>query len=132
MPERLDDAELADWRAGRNAVYQLAALTIGASRGRRRIRCKIERKPNSRAAEQSAAPPSPNSGGLARSERFVLSHFSPFVFATLAPNKFAAEGNPWRRGGEAELRSGFAENPGDLSNGNPVDLGDLATRQAVF
>jgi hypothetical protein len=25
-----DDAELADWRAGRNAVYQLAALTIGA------------------------------------------------------------------------------------------------------
>ena len=30
MPERLDDAELADWRAGRNAVYQLAALTIGA------------------------------------------------------------------------------------------------------
>jgi hypothetical protein len=30
MPERLDDAELADWRAGCNAVYQLAALTIGA------------------------------------------------------------------------------------------------------
>jgi hypothetical protein len=29
MPERLDEAELADWRAGRNAVYQLAALTIG-------------------------------------------------------------------------------------------------------
>jgi hypothetical protein len=25
-----DDEELADWRAGRNAVYQLAALTIGA------------------------------------------------------------------------------------------------------
>jgi hypothetical protein len=25
MPERLDDEELADWRAGRNAVYQLAA-----------------------------------------------------------------------------------------------------------
>jgi hypothetical protein len=25
MPERLDD-----WRAGRNAVYQLAAVTIGA------------------------------------------------------------------------------------------------------
>ena len=22
MPERLDDEELADWRAGRNAVYQ--------------------------------------------------------------------------------------------------------------
>ena len=30
MPERLDEAELADWLAGRNAVYQLAALTIGA------------------------------------------------------------------------------------------------------
>ena len=30
MPKRLDEKELADWRAGRNAVYQLAALTIGA------------------------------------------------------------------------------------------------------
>jgi hypothetical protein len=30
MPERLDQEELADWRAGRDAVYQLAALTIGA------------------------------------------------------------------------------------------------------
>jgi hypothetical protein len=30
MPERLDEEELPDWRAGRNAVYQLAALTIGA------------------------------------------------------------------------------------------------------
>jgi hypothetical protein len=30
MPERLDEEELADWRAGRNAVYQLAALTLGA------------------------------------------------------------------------------------------------------
>ena len=29
MPERLDESELADWRAGRNAVYQLAGLTIG-------------------------------------------------------------------------------------------------------
>jgi hypothetical protein len=29
-PERLDEEELADWQAGRNAVYQLAALTIGA------------------------------------------------------------------------------------------------------
>jgi hypothetical protein len=28
-PERLDEEELAGWRAGRNAVYQLAALTIG-------------------------------------------------------------------------------------------------------
>jgi hypothetical protein len=28
MPARLDEEELADWRAGRNAVYQLAALTI--------------------------------------------------------------------------------------------------------
>jgi hypothetical protein len=31
IPERLDQAELADWRAGRDAVYQLAALTIGAT-----------------------------------------------------------------------------------------------------
>ena len=30
MPERLDEEELADWRAGRNAVYQLAPLTVGA------------------------------------------------------------------------------------------------------
>jgi hypothetical protein len=30
MPERLDEEELSEWRAGRNAVYQLAALTIGA------------------------------------------------------------------------------------------------------
>ena len=30
IPERLNDEELADWRAGRNAIYQLAALTVGA------------------------------------------------------------------------------------------------------
>src|SRR5215469_14809499 len=30
MPERLDEEELADWRAGRDAIYQLAALTVGA------------------------------------------------------------------------------------------------------
>ena len=30
MPERLDEEELADWRAGRDAVYQLAALTVSA------------------------------------------------------------------------------------------------------
>jgi hypothetical protein len=30
MPERLDEEELADWLTGRDAVYQLAALTIGA------------------------------------------------------------------------------------------------------
>jgi hypothetical protein len=30
MPERLDEEELADWRAGRNAVYRLAAPTTGA------------------------------------------------------------------------------------------------------
>jgi hypothetical protein len=30
MPERLDEEELADWHTGRNAIYQLAALTIGA------------------------------------------------------------------------------------------------------
>ena len=29
MPAQLDEEELADWRAGRNAVY-LAALTVGA------------------------------------------------------------------------------------------------------
>jgi hypothetical protein len=29
IPERLDEEELGDWRAGRNAVYQLTALTIG-------------------------------------------------------------------------------------------------------
>jgi hypothetical protein len=28
MPEYLDEEELADCRAGRNAVYQLAALTM--------------------------------------------------------------------------------------------------------
>jgi hypothetical protein len=27
--KRLDEEELADWRAGRNAVYLLAALTVG-------------------------------------------------------------------------------------------------------
>ena len=30
MPAQLDEEELADWRAGRSAVYQLAALTVGA------------------------------------------------------------------------------------------------------
>jgi hypothetical protein len=30
IPERLEEGELAEWRAGRNAVYQLAAVTIGA------------------------------------------------------------------------------------------------------
>jgi len=30
MPDRLDETELAEWRAGRDAVYQLAAHTIGA------------------------------------------------------------------------------------------------------
>jgi hypothetical protein len=30
MPEQLDENELADWRAGRDAIYQLAALTVGA------------------------------------------------------------------------------------------------------
>ena len=40
IPERFDEEELADWRAGRNALYQLAALTADnrrAPRGRRRI-----------------------------------------------------------------------------------------------
>jgi hypothetical protein len=30
MPERLDAEGLADWRAGRDAVCQFAALTLGA------------------------------------------------------------------------------------------------------
>src|SRR5271169_5560453 len=30
MPERLDEGVLPDWRAGRDAVYRLAALAIGA------------------------------------------------------------------------------------------------------
>jgi hypothetical protein len=30
MPDRLDEEGLADWRAGRDAIYQLAALTVGA------------------------------------------------------------------------------------------------------
>ena len=30
MPECLDEKELEDWRAGRDAIYQLAALTVGA------------------------------------------------------------------------------------------------------
>jgi len=30
IPERLEREELADWLAGRNAIYQLAAMTIGA------------------------------------------------------------------------------------------------------
>jgi hypothetical protein len=30
MPERPDEEELADWRAGRNGVRRLAALTVGA------------------------------------------------------------------------------------------------------
>ena len=30
IPESLNQEELADWQAGRNAIYQLAALTIGA------------------------------------------------------------------------------------------------------
>ena len=33
MPKSLDEDELADWRAGRNAVYQLAAHTIGVRLG---------------------------------------------------------------------------------------------------
>src|ERR1700751_2571568 len=30
MPGAREDGDLAAWRAGRNAVYQLAALTVGA------------------------------------------------------------------------------------------------------
>jgi hypothetical protein len=30
VPQRLNKEELADWQAGRNAIYQLATLIIGA------------------------------------------------------------------------------------------------------
>ena len=30
IPKQLDEEELADWRDGRNEVYQLAALNVGA------------------------------------------------------------------------------------------------------
>jgi hypothetical protein len=30
MPDRLDEDERADWRSGRDAIYQLAALMVGA------------------------------------------------------------------------------------------------------
>jgi hypothetical protein len=33
MPQHLDEEELADWSAGRDAIYQLAALTIGVRLG---------------------------------------------------------------------------------------------------
>ena len=33
VPNRLNQGELAEWRAGRNAVYQLAALAIGSRIG---------------------------------------------------------------------------------------------------
>jgi len=51
MPERLDMEELADWRAGRNAVYQLAALTIDA---RLAVTGCIRAKPRGIASGQSA------------------------------------------------------------------------------
>jgi hypothetical protein len=46
MPERLDQEELADWHAGRNAVYQLAALTIDA-------RIAVAERPCPRSARRS-------------------------------------------------------------------------------
>ena len=30
MADRRDEDKLADWRSGRDAIYQLAALTVGA------------------------------------------------------------------------------------------------------
>jgi hypothetical protein len=35
MPERLDEEELADWRAGRNAVYQAKHIFCRETIGRR-------------------------------------------------------------------------------------------------
>jgi hypothetical protein len=64
--------------------------------------------------------------------RLVLSRFRSFGLPALRRIRVPAEGNPRRRGGEADLQSGFAENPGDLANGNPIDLGDLAERHTVF
>jgi len=43
MPDRLDEEELADWRAGCNTIYQLAAFTAGAPRSPRRISKNFER-----------------------------------------------------------------------------------------
>jgi hypothetical protein len=42
IPERLDEEELADWQAGRNAVYQLAALTIGVGPAALEYRCRFQ------------------------------------------------------------------------------------------
>lgn len=39
----LDKRKLADWRAGRNAVYQLTVLTISAPRGR--LSLNLDRNP---------------------------------------------------------------------------------------
>src|SRR5258706_15269217 len=46
MPERLDEEELADWRAGRNAVYQLTAFMAAAHARapRRRGACGLARR----------------------------------------------------------------------------------------
>ena len=85
------------------------------------------------AAEQSAAfACADNSCRLGRKVRLVLSRFRSFGLPALRRIRVPAKGNPRRRGGEADLRSGFAENPGDLANGNPIDLGDLAERHTVF
>ena len=59
MPGQLDDEELADWRAGRNAVYQLAALTIGA----RLAVAEPERGPPHCPAAREA-PPAPDAAAL--------------------------------------------------------------------
>jgi hypothetical protein len=51
MPEQLGEDELADWRPGRNAVYQLAALTIGA-------RLAVERRHRGTGPVTDLLPPS--------------------------------------------------------------------------
>jgi len=55
MPEQLDEEELADWRAGRNAVYQLAALTIGARLAHARSRADACSRPENEMIRMHAA-----------------------------------------------------------------------------
>jgi len=88
LDQRARDARLRLERIGRPAraarcIDPFPAPAAPLSFHRRPFRQRVARRPKPRAAEQSAAPPSPNSGGLARSVRFVLSHVRPFVLPPL-------------------------------------------------
>ena len=88
LDQRAHDARLRLERIGRQLVPRAASTRSPRRRLlylfiRRHFRQRVARKPNPRAVEQSAAPPSPKSEGLARSVRFVLSHISPFVLLPL-------------------------------------------------